>query len=89
MRRAAERPAPKHEDSLLKTVAKKYAGGAADKAGEQTEEYLKDHHDELQADVANEFDAAKARAQAELDDVKQASIINLYVAPTCAEPSSA
>lgn len=71
----AERPPAKHEDSLAKTVAKKYAGGAASKAGGQTEEYLKDHHQELAADVTNEYDAAKARAQQELDDAKQVSAI--------------
>ncbi|KAJ7747909.1 hypothetical protein DFH07DRAFT_1062618 [Mycena maculata] len=65
------RPAPKKEDSLIKTVGKKYAGGAASKAGEQTEEYVKDNHEELQAAAAQEYDDVKAQAQAKLDEAKQ------------------
>ncbi|KAJ6613563.1 hypothetical protein B0H10DRAFT_2436369 [Mycena sp. CBHHK59/15] len=65
------RPEQKREDSLMKTVGKKYAGGVASKAGGQTEEYIKDHHEELQSEAADQYDATKARAQAELDEAKQ------------------
>ncbi|KAJ7028726.1 hypothetical protein C8F04DRAFT_1265683 [Mycena alexandri] len=65
------RPQPKHEDSLAKTVGKKYAGGVASKAGGQTEEYVKDHHSELEAAAGEDFDAAKAKAQEQLDNAKQ------------------
>jgi len=65
------RPEPKHEDSMMKTVGKKYAGGAASKAGGQTEEYVKDNHEELEAQATQEFDDVKARAEAGLDDAKQ------------------
>ncbi|KAJ7865265.1 hypothetical protein B0H13DRAFT_2353108 [Mycena leptocephala] len=65
------RPAPKHEDSMLKTVGKKYAGGAAGKAGGQTEEYVKDHHEELEAKAGEEYDDVKAQAQEQFDSAKQ------------------
>lgn len=67
----AHRPEIKHEDSTLKTVGKKYAGGVASKAGGQTEEYVKDNHEELEAKASEEYDDVKAQAQAQLDSAKQ------------------
>ncbi|KAF8208240.1 hypothetical protein K438DRAFT_1961742 [Mycena galopus ATCC 62051] len=67
------RPEAKPSDSVMKTVEKKFAGSAASKAGEQTEEYVKDNHSELEAKGAQEYDDAKAQAQAQLDEAKQAS----------------
>jgi hypothetical protein len=58
---------------MLKTVGKKYAGGAAGKAGGQTEEYVKDHHEELEAKAGEEYDDVKAQAQEQFDSAKQVS----------------
>jgi hypothetical protein len=58
----------------MKTVGKKYAGGAASKAGGQTEEYVKDNHEELEAQATQEYDDVKARAEAGLDDAKQVNL---------------
>ncbi|KAF7329792.1 hypothetical protein MKEN_00242500 [Mycena kentingensis (nom. inval.)] len=59
------------EDSLAKTVGKKYAGGVASNAGKHTEEYVKENHEELGEKVEEEYDAAKERAQEEFDKAKQ------------------
>nr|GAT45370.1 predicted protein [Mycena chlorophos] len=61
----------KKEDSFVKTIGKKFAGEAASKAGGQTEEYVVDHHSELEQKVGDGYDDVKERAQAQLDEAKQ------------------
>ncbi|KAK7042420.1 hypothetical protein R3P38DRAFT_3178980 [Favolaschia claudopus] len=66
-----QRPPMKQEDSLMKTVGKKYAGGAAKKAGSESASYVKDHHEEIEEKAGEEYDKAKAEAEEQYNNAKQ------------------